>query len=184
VDGVPTHAQLGSALRAAAASSRRFGDEHKWRAAPGSKTAATWKAASDTEDPLHLTLTEADVQAVLLVRSALAHAEEVGRAISVGRPFLPHSVGRIAVEHALRALHLTDQSATPAERAARRFDDLLYAITEGERQRASFAKRAQLPSEGFGDMTDVLDQVERRRSAGAGSAATDDLRPCRSPRPI
>lgn len=165
MDALPTHAQLGAALRTAVASARRLGDENNWRAAPGSETAVIWTAAVKTRAPLQLTLTEADVHAVMLVRSALAHADEVGRAISGRRPFLPQSIGRTAVELALRALHLTEESATPAERAERRLNDLLYAITESERQREGYAKKANLSPDEVGDMAHARAEVEQRAAA-------------------
>lgn len=165
MDRTPTHAQLGAAVRAYSASARRVGDANRWRAAPGSATATSWKAAADTQDSLQFTLTEADVHAVLLVRSALAHADEVGRAVSARQPFLPNSVGRIVVEHALRARFLLDEGATPLQRAERRLDDLLYAVTESERQREEFARQAGLGDGSLGDMSGVLKQVEARAVA-------------------
>jgi hypothetical protein len=115
-DAVLTYAQLGSALRGVSASATHLGDKNRWRAAPGSATEEYWRGAAATQDPLQLTLAEADVHAVLLMRSALAHADVVGRAVSQRRPFLPHSVGRIVVELGLRAQYLMDREATPMER--------------------------------------------------------------------
>jgi hypothetical protein len=102
----PPHGQLGSALRTFSAAARRLGDDNRWRPNLGSDEAATWKTAAATRDPLSLTLVEADVHAILLVRSALAHADEVGRAISNQQPLLPLSIGRVVLKHALRSLHL------------------------------------------------------------------------------
>lgn len=165
MDAAPTHAQLGAALRAYSASARKVGDANRWRAAPGSATAAMWKAAADARGALEFTLTEADVHAVLLVRSALAHADDVGRAVSARQPFLPSSVGRTAVEHALRARFLLDDGATPRDRAERRLDDLLYAVTESERQREGFARQAGLAEGELGDMSAMLTQIEARAKA-------------------
>jgi len=167
MNALPTHPQLGGALRVAVASARHFGDENKWRAAPGSQAAATWTAASG-RDPLQLTLTEADVEAVLLIRSALAHADEVGRAISGRRPFLPQSIGRTAVELALRALHLADENATPAERAERRLNNLLYTITEGERRRQGYARKGNLSLDSDPHAPDVEERI-----AALGLTVTD-----------
>ena len=160
-----THRQLGAVLREYSASARKVGDENRWRVAPGSAEATVWKAAADTRGPLEFTLTEADVHAVLLVRSALAHADEVGRTISAQQPFLPNSVGRTVVEHALRARFVLDESATPQERAERRLDDLLYAVTEAERQREGFAKQAKLAEGELGDLSGRLKDVEARAAA-------------------
>ncbi|MCW2767698.1 MAG: hypothetical protein JWO11_3657 [Nocardioides sp.] len=162
MDAVPTHAQLGSGLRGVSASATRFGDENRWRAAPGSATEEYWRGAAATQDPLQFTLAEADVHAVLLVRSALAHADVVGRAISQRRAFLPHSVGRIVVELGLRAQYLMDGEATPLERAERRLDDLMYAISEKERQRSVFARKAKLNDVDVADNAEVLARVRER----------------------
>jgi hypothetical protein len=165
VVSLPSYAQLGAALRSASTAAQRFGREHQWRPTPGSKAAAAWSQAADTRDPLQLTLLEADVQAVMLTRSALAHADEVGRAVSTKRAFLPHSVGRICVEHGLRALHLADTDASPEQRAERRLNDLLHAVTEGERQRISFAKKAKLVAGELRDATEALNDVKARAQA-------------------
>jgi len=165
VTAIPTHPQLGAALRATAASARRLGDANNWRPVAGSDTASSWEAAAETQDPLQVTLTEADVQAVLLVRSALAHADEVGRAISSRQPFLPHSIGRITVEHSLRALHLAEQDAAPIQRAERRLDDLLYALTEGQRQRAAYTKKAKLDPSELPDTSHLRADIEARAAA-------------------
>jgi len=109
-----------------------------------------------------MTLVEADVHGVLLVRSALAHADAVARAVSARHPFLPSSIGRIVVEHSLRARTLLDNEATPTERAERRLDDLLYAVTEAERQRNGFARRSGGDADSLDDASDMLQTVEAR----------------------
>ena len=161
----PTHPQLGAALRAMAASARHFGDANRWRPNADSAEGATWRAAADTKDPLSLTLVEADVHAVLLVRSALAHTDEVGRAISNRQPFLPLSVGRVALEHALRALYLTDEDATLEERAARRLDELFFAIRESDWRRKGAAKMKEVDADQIAGVDQALAEVKARAEA-------------------
>lgn len=152
-------------MRGMAASATQFGDENRWRAAPGSAAEEYWGRAAANQDPLQFTLVEADVHAVLLVRSALPHADVIGRAISQRKPFLPYSIGRIVVELGLRAHYLMDGEATPKERTERRLDDLLHAISEKERQRSAFVRRANLSDDDVGDTGDVFLQVRKRVEA-------------------
>lgn len=161
----PTHAQLGAALRGISAAARRVGDQSKWRPHPGSESSDVWRAAADTRDPLWVTLVESDVHATLLLRSALAHIDEVGRAVGKRQPFLPLSTGRVALEHSLRCLHLMDVDLTDAERAERRLDELLYAITESDRRRLGFAQRANIDLEQIPDTASTLQEVQERATA-------------------
>lgn len=158
----PTHRQLGEALRVAAKAARNLGESNRWSAAAGSGAAATWKAAVTTEDPLQVTLADADLRALLLARSAFAHAGQAGRAIARQQPFLPHSVGRIAFEHSLLVLHLIDQDVTPIERAERRLDDVLYALSEKTKQRDEFIKKAGLDAGEDEGLTAMVDDVTAR----------------------
>lgn len=147
------------------ASAQRLGDANRWRPAPTSEAAVTWADASITESPLALTLTEADVQAILLIRSAIDHTDVVARAITRRDPFLPHSISRVALEHALRALYLIEPGLTPAQRVERRLDDLLHAVAETERQRTGLLKWGLLASLEPDPMEKELDQIEARASA-------------------
>ena len=168
-----------------AASARQFGDANRWRPNAASRKAATWRTAADTRDPLSFTLVEADVHAVLLVRSALAHTHEVGRAISSRQPFLPLSIGRVALEHALRALYLTDEDAPPEERAARRLDELLFAIKESDWRRKGAAKMKDVDADQNAGVDEALAGVEARAEAlgltvttnKKGSRVTQEGRP-------
>jgi hypothetical protein len=127
----PTSRELAASLRRATEASVKAGDECSWVPAHGSMALPMWRLAAN--DLLALTIVEADTHAVLVVRSALEHTAAVAESIARERPFLPHSIGRTAVEHALRAMHYLDDQATDKERAARRLNELLYAIEEAER---------------------------------------------------
>lgn len=165
MEATPTYGQLGVTLRTFSSTARRLGDANRWRPNPDSAEAAVWRTASSTRDPLSLTLVEADVHAVLLVRSALVHVDEVGRAISSRQPLIPLSAGRVTLEHALRALYLTDEDLSPTERAEHRLDDLLYAITESGRRRHGAAKIPDVDADQIVGVDDALANVKMRAQA-------------------
>lgn len=114
-----------------------------------------------------MTLAEAEAHGVLLVRSALEHASAVATAISSRRPFLPHSIGRTALEHALRAHHLLDPDATSIERVGRRLDEWLYAVTESGYRRIGIVKAGHPGSEDVQDETVMVERI-RIRAASLG----------------
>ena len=157
----PTHAQLGAALRSAAESARRLGDAYRWRPEPGSTAETRWQSASGS-DPLNLTLAEGEAHGVLLVRSALEHTSAVATAISSRRPFLPHSIGRTGLEHALRAHHLLDPDETPTVRAGRRLDEWLYAVTESGYRRIGIVKAGHPNSENLPDEEVMVERIRIR----------------------
>lgn len=70
-----------------------------------------------------------------MLHSGLEHAAATGQSISAGRPFVPHSLARTAMEHLLRAQHLLDADAAPDERIRRRLNEWLYAIVESNYRR-------------------------------------------------
>jgi hypothetical protein len=125
--------ELGASLKRVGEAFVRCGDAARWSPATGSATQETWRRASDPSYPLDRTLLEADVTATLLIRSAVDHTAAVGGAVSTARPLLPFTIGRTAVEHALRAVHLLDEDASPTDRAERRLNDWAYAVDEAER---------------------------------------------------
>jgi hypothetical protein len=156
-----THAQLGSVLRAFAGSASALGASHRWLPVHGSAARASWDAAK-TDDPLELTLTEADVHGVTLLRSALEHVDAVGSAVSGRRAYLPVTIGRSAVEHALRVQHLLDADEAPLTRARRRLDEWLYAVTESGFQRVGIQKASHPGSESMPDESAMVERIRLR----------------------
>ena len=117
------------------------------------------------EDLLARTIAEADTHAILLIRSALEHTIAVADSVARNRPFLPHSIGRTAVEHALRAIHYLDHQATDKERAVRRLNEVLYAVDEAERLRDGIAEDDRLDCEELPHERVVRDEALRRATA-------------------
>lgn len=175
-DAGVTHAQLGSSLRACAATSLRLGVAHRWRPAADSEVAANWRASAT--DAAARTLTEADVQGLMLVRSGLEHALATGASISGGRAVLPHTLGRTALEHLLRAQHLLDENAEPPERIERRLNEWLYAIVESDYRRQGLIGTPHFAALGLdaqdlgADKATLLESVEQR-AAALGLSITD-----------
>jgi hypothetical protein len=98
------------------------------------------------KDALSQTVLEADMQGALLVRTSLEHLVTLAEAISRRRAWVPHTVARTAIEHALRARHLLDPQATDLQRAARRLNEWMYAISEADKAIATALSRPGTPA--------------------------------------
>lgn len=118
-------------------------------------------------DALSRTLIDAEGSACLLMESCLEHVDAAARAIGANRPLLPHSVGRTAFEHALRALHMLDDRASDLERATRRLNEWLYAVSEAKRLRADLIAYGHPGAEGSDDHSGVEARI-RERAEGLG----------------
>lgn len=104
-----TSERVFATLRKCVEAAERLGVVHDWVPAEGSVSAGIWTVASvdwhTLEEALARTVAEAEVHAVALVRSGLEHADLVSRTVARGLAYVPHTVGRTAEEHLLRALH-------------------------------------------------------------------------------
>lgn len=104
-----TSERVFATLRKCVESAERLGAAHDWVPADGSISGGIWTVASvDWHTPVEAlarTVAEAEVHAVALVRSGLEHADLVSRTVARGLAYAPHTVGRTAEEHLLRALH-------------------------------------------------------------------------------
>lgn len=162
---VPTTAQLGAALKRMSESAQRAGDIYRWRPASESVAEGEWLAAANEKASLERTLVEADVAATLLLRASLEHATATATAITANRPYLPLSVGRTALEHALRAAYLIESDVSPLVRAERRLDDWLDALEESRRRREGIVKSGHSHADEIVDEVEALERVEARASA-------------------
>jgi hypothetical protein len=160
---------LGSTLRECVESARALGAVHRWRPRANTEAASNWQAAA--QDLSARTLCEADVQAITLLHSGYEHAAATGQSISAGRPFLPHTLARTAMEHLLRAQHLLDMEAAPDERIRRRLNEWLYAIVESNYRRQGLLNMdplttGELDPLDFGtDKATMLAAVDERAAA-------------------
>lgn len=171
-----SNAQLGSSLRKCAEAVGGLGKEHRWRPNGESDTAVMWRAAAT--DLRARTLTEADVQAITLVRSGLEHVIATAQSISAGRALLPHTLARTATEHLLRAQHLLDETASPDDRIQRRLNEWLYAITESGQRRQGLVNSdviatAGLTPDDLGLSQSDLLQEAHERAAAVGETITE-----------
>jgi hypothetical protein len=116
---------------------------------------------------------EADVSATLLTRSALEHAAEVADAISGRRAWVAHTLGRTAVEHALRAKHQLDDLASDLARAARRLNEWMYAIDEAAKLRKGVQQAGHPGSEGLPDLEEDRTRA-RARAVEIGLSVTPE----------
>jgi hypothetical protein len=98
-------------------------------------------------------------------RSALDHADAVAHYITRGSPFLPHSIGRTAIAHGLRAMHYLDDQADELERAARRINEWLYALEESARRRKGIVAAGQPGADTMQDEQPILDRMVSRAEA-------------------
>lgn len=162
-------------MRALVEECLKVGEAWGWEPAEDSAAGEQWCAAR--LDPLARTLAEADAHAVLLLRSGLEHAVIVAQALSSGRAFVPLTVARTAAEHCLRAQYLLDPEVAGLERAGRRLNDWLYAVTESERQRVAIVKAGHPRSEEIKDATEQLAKVDDRAAElGLTVSGKDDRR--------
>jgi hypothetical protein len=152
--------QLGRALRRVVVSARRDGDDAGWQPAPGSTALQLWEHAP--HDALARTVVEAEMSATLLARSALEHAAEVADAITGRKSWVPHTLGRTAVEHALRAKHQLDDLASDLTRAARRLNEWMYAIDEAAKLRKGLQQAGHPGSEELPDLEADRERVRAR----------------------
>lgn len=164
--------ELGASLKRVGEAFIRLGNAEGWSPTVDSAALRTWERASGVSNPLERTLLEADVTAALLTRSAADHTIAVGDAISTTRPLLPFTIGRTAVEHALRAVHLLDGDTTPQDRAERRLNEWAYAVEEAERLRQGVLMHAP---EGVGPLADHEGQRQaiRDRARSLDLAVSD-----------
>jgi hypothetical protein len=116
------------------------------------------------------TLCEGEVHAILLTRSGLEHAAATGRALSANDPFLPHSLGRTASEHLLRAHHHLDNDADPTELARRRLNEWLWAIHESDQRKRGLIRTDIIQPGAVGRDRDDLVEDVRQRAAELGES--------------
>lgn len=109
VRAAETSERVFATLRKCVEAAERLGLVNGWVPADGSVSAGIWTIASvewqTPDEALARTVAEAEVHAVALVRSGLEHADLVSRTVARGLAYAPHTVGRTAEEHLLRALH-------------------------------------------------------------------------------
>ena len=157
--GPVTAAQLGGTLRKSVVAAQRLGAVHAWL--PASET-PLMTPSTRVSEVLATTCAEAEAHAALLVQSSLEHADAVAVFISRRSPFLPHSVGRTANEHALRAMHFLDPTVDERERAARRMNEWLYAIKETRRRRVGIVNAGHPGAELMPDEAPMRERIFAR----------------------
>lgn len=109
------------------------------------------------EEALARTVAEAEVHAVALVRSGLEHADLVSRTVARGLAYAPHTVGRTAEEHLLRALHYL--VTTRAEQLGSADDQRAIAEVRLNQVLANLNESERLQSGLLGsDWSDIVDR--------------------------
>lgn len=149
-------AQLGRSLRKSVVAAQRIGAANDWL--PAGQRPEVSKQG-DVTRLLTATCAEADAHAALLVQSSLEHSEAVALFISRRSPVLPHSVGRTAIEHAVRALYFLDPTVDEPERAARRLNEWLYALEETQRRRVGIVRAGHPGAELMNDEAPMRERI-------------------------
>lgn len=172
---VPTYRQLGSSLRAYVEAGRQLCEKQGWGPVDGSPAAATMDAAAS--DLLERTCHEADAHGITLLASGLEHARYTAAVISAQQPFTPHTIGRTAAEHLLRATWFLDEEVDERTRAVRRLNEWLYAIAEARYQRIGIQKAGHPGAESLPDIAMEFRKVAERAVAIGMSTTTSVKKP-------
>ena len=160
-----SHASLAARLRECSEAATHYGRLHDWRPRPGSDADDRWHSLPESLDALQLTLTEAEAHAGLLVRSGLEHSSALATSIAKRQAYVPHALARTAQEHLLRAFHHLDLAAPPQERAVRRLDEWLYALSESGYRRMGVVKAGHPGADQVPDESAMLDRIKERAHA-------------------